>query len=710
VIRAFDFVEQARERRFRLYAGVPCSFLKPFINYVIDDDSLRYVAAANEGDAVAIAAGSDLGGVPAICMFQNSGLGNAVSPLSSLTATFRIPVLLIVTHRGRPGADPDEPQHELMGRITGDMLELLGIPSEDFPTDSAQVGPALDRATTWMREHSSPYALIMAKGSVEPWKEPHQRSEVVHPESTVPRSAPPETSRGAMLDAVQASVDPSDVVIAATGYTGRELYAHGDAPNQFYMVGSMGCASSLGLGLAISQPQNRVVVLDGDGAAIMRLGALATLGAERPANVVHIVLDNGQHESTGGQPTSTATTDLAGVAVACGYRHVERATSAEGLSDLLRERLDGPLFIHVPIHPGVPEKLPRPAMTPPEVAARFRRHLHDHATRQSSDNERPPGGQPSRRRMKILVLTKLFPDAMDQLRRDHDVVQHIDPSADELLELVGDREVLIFRSGVQITAEVMGKAQHLELLIRGGSGLDNIDLDHADENGIELVRIPQPGARAVAELAFALILNLARRVLEADSLLRQGRWAKHDIVGRLLADKTLGVYGAGNVGGEIGQLGRAWGMKVLGCVEHPTDTRARRLAARGIELVSDAEVLARSDFLTLSVPLKPSTRQLIDAEAIAAMKPGAFIVNVARGGVVDEAALAEALDSGHLAGAALDVHEREGEGEVSLLAARADVVLTPHIGAGTVDSQRMIGDRIVEILDERAARLPPAAG
>jgi phosphonopyruvate decarboxylase len=709
VIRASDFVEQARERGFSLYAGVPCSFLTPFINYVIDDVSLRYVAAANEGDAVAIAAGSDLGGAPAICMFQNSGLGNAVSPLSSLTATFRIPVLVIVTHRGRPGPDTDEPQHELMGRITRDMLELLGIPSEDFPTDSAQVGPALDRATTWMRERSLPYALIMAKGSVEPWKEPRQPPVGIHRESTVPGSSPPETSRGAMLDAVQASLNPNDVVIAATGYTGRELYAHGDAANQFYMVGSMGCASSLGLGVAISRPDHRVVVVDGDGAAIMRLGALATLGAERPANVVHIVLDNGQHESTGGQPTSTATTDLAGVAAACGYRHVERATSAERLSDLLRKRLDGPLFIHVPIHPGVPQKLPRPAITPPEVAARFRRHLDDHATRQSSDHEGAPSVQP-RRRMKILVVTKLSPDAMAQLRRDHDVVQQIDPSADELLELVGDREVVIFRSGVQITAELMGKARHLELLIRGGSGLDNIDLAHADQHGIELVRIPQPGARAVAELAFALMLSLARRVLEADSLLRQGRWAKHDIVGRLLADKTLGVYGAGNVGGQIGQLGRAWGMKVLGCVEHPTDTRARELAARGIELVGDADVLARSDFLTVSVPLKPSTRHLIDAEAIAAMKPGAFFVNVARGGVVDEEALAEALDSGHLAGAALDVHEREGEGEVSPLARRADVVLTPHIGAGTVDTQRMIGKRVVEIIHERASRLPAAAG
>ena len=710
MIRASDFVEEARRRGFSLYAGVPCSFLKPFINYVIDDESLRYVAAANEGDAVAIAAGSYLGGAPAICMFQNSGLGNAVSPLSSLTATFEIPVLAIVTHRGRPGADRDEPQHELMGRITGDMLELMGIPWEEFPTETTQVGPALDRATTWMRERSLPYALIMAKGSVEPWREPQQRPLGTHHRPALPMASAPQASRGAMLDGLQASLDGSDVVISTTGYTGRELYAHGDAPNQFYMVGSMGCASSLALGVAITRPQNRVVALDGDGAAIMRLGALTTLGAEQQPNLVHIVLDNGQHESTGGQPTSTATTDLAGVAAACGYRHVERATTPERLSDLLRERLVGPVFIHVPIHPGVAEKLPRPVITPREVAARFRRHLHDHATPDPSDREPAQARRAPHRRMKVLVVTKLFPDAMERLRHEHDVVQQVDPSAEELLELVGDREVIIFRSGVQITAEVMGKAQHLELLIRGGSGLDNIDLDHADQNGIELVRIPEPGARAVAELAFALMLNLARRVLEADALLRQGRWAKHDIVGRLLAGKTLGVYGAGNIGGQIGHLGNAWGMKVLGCVEHPTEARARELSKSGIELVSDAEVLARADFLTVSVPLNPSTRHLIGADAIAAMKPGAFLVNVARGGVVDEQALAEALDSGHLAGAALDVHEREGEGEVSPLARRADVVLTPHIGAGTVDSQRMIGERIVEVLHERATRLPAEPG
>jgi phosphonopyruvate decarboxylase len=709
MIRAHDFVDAVRDRGFSIYTGVPCSFLTPFINYVIGNESLRYIAAANEGDAVAIAAGSELGGSRAICMFQNSGLGNAVSPLSSLTATFRIPVLLIVTHRGRPGPDVDEPQHELMGRITGDMLELLGIPWEEFPTTVADVAPALDRADAWMREHSLPYGLIMAKGSVEPWSGSRSSRAGSRVETTPPVAMTPETTRAPMLEAVRAAIEPGDVLIATTGYTGRELYALGDRANQFYMVGSMGCASSLGLGVALASPRNRVIVLDGDGAAIMRLGALTTLGAERPANLVHVVFDNRQHESTGGQPTSTATTDLAAVAAGCGYGRVERASTPGRLGELLHRSNDSDsLFVHVPIQPGVSQELPRPSIAPPDIAARFRDHLRHHRRIDMPRGEAPPDDADVRphRRMKVLVVTKVCPEALQRLHQDHDVVERIDPPHDELVELVADREVIVFRSGVQITAEVMERAPNLELLIRAGSGLDNIDLAHADERRIELVRIPQPGARAVAELAFALMLNLARGVMEADSRLRRGRWAKHDFVGLLLAGKTLGVYGAGNIGGQIAELGRAWGMEVLGCVEHPTAARAEEMAAKGVALVSRAELLARSDFITMSVPLKASTRHLLDADAIAAMKEGAFVVNVARGGVVDEQALVDALDSGHLAGAALDVHEREGEGKISPLVHHQNVVLTPHIGAGTVDSQRMIGARIVEILAGRPSPAP----
>src|SRR5260370_27532150 len=171
MIEARPFVEAGRARGFDWYAGVPCSYLTPFINYVLQDASLHYVSAANEGDAVALIAGATLGaraGRRGVSMMQNSGLGNAVSPLTSLTWTFRLPQLLIVTWRAQPGV-PDEPQHALMGPITPKMLETMEIPWELFPSEIDAIGPALDRAMAYMDETGRPYALVMQKGTVAPY-------------------------------------------------------------------------------------------------------------------------------------------------------------------------------------------------------------------------------------------------------------------------------------------------------------------------------------------------------------------------------------------------------------------------------------------------------------------------------------------------------------------------------------------------------------
>ena len=373
MIEAEQFIQAARDHGFDLYTGVPCSYLQSFINYVIDADALRYVGAANEGDAVAIAAGAELGGVRGVVMLQNSGLGNTVNPLTSLTHTFRIPLLLIVTLRAEPDGAPDEPQHQLMGAITTDLLELMDIPWTYFPAEQAEISPVLEGAVASMEQTSRPYALVMRKGSVAkttlqamPEKRP------IQPVSK--KTAVAAAQRSDMLRAVQASVSPSDLVIATTGFTGRELYAADDRPNQFYMVGSMGCALSIGLGLAMARPERRVIVLDGDGAALMRLGALATVGFERPTNLVHLVLDNGIHESTGGQTTVSGSIDFCGLASACGYPSVTAIAGAEDLQDKIRTATAELTFIHVPVLPGVSE-LPRPEITPPEVAARLREHI-----------------------------------------------------------------------------------------------------------------------------------------------------------------------------------------------------------------------------------------------------------------------------------------------------------------------------------------------
>ena len=301
--------------------------------------------------------------------------------------------------------------------------------------------------------------------------------------------------------------------------------------------------------------------------------------------------------------------------------------------------------------------------------------------------------------MKILLASRIDPGAESRLRTAHDVTCAFSAPPDVLAPAIADREVLVFRSGVQITAPVIEAAPGLRLIVRAGSGMDNIDLAPVERRQIPLVRIPGPGAQAVAEMAFAQMLALARNLLRADRLMRQGRFAKAEMTGYLLQGKTLGVIGAGNIGSKVGRMGVAWGMRVIGCTENGGPKEIERLAALGIRRAALDEVLRRSDFLSVHVPLQDSTRNLIDADALARMKRGAFLVNLARGGVVDELALHHALATGHLAGAGLDVHAREGDGQVSPLAGLENVVLTPHIGASTHDTQREIGERIVETID-----------
>ena len=387
MIEAKAFCDTAKLAGFSLYTGVPCSYVKPFINFVIDAPDLTYIGATNEGDAVAIATGAELGGKRAVVMMQNSGLGNAVSPLTSLNAVFRIPVLLIVTLRGEPGGPHDEPQHELMGAITTQMLDTMNVAWAFFPQETSEVAPAIEKAVSHMTKTGLPFCLVMKKDSVAPHKlatKPLVRqpdAAAANPTPITTASATAEKakrpSREEALRAVQRAALPQDIVIATTGFTGRELYACDDRHNQLYVVGSMGCASSIGLGLAWARPDRRVVVLDGDGAMLMRLGALATLAYEQPKNLVHVLLDNEAHESTGGQSTVSHSMDLAGVARSCGYADVSQVDTAEALESALRDRRPGLRFVSLKTRHGVPDDLPRPKVTPREVAGRIRKLLAD---------------------------------------------------------------------------------------------------------------------------------------------------------------------------------------------------------------------------------------------------------------------------------------------------------------------------------------------
>jgi phosphonopyruvate decarboxylase len=385
MIEAAQFVEAARARGFDWYAGVPCSYLTPFINYVLQDPSLHYVSAANEGDAVALIAGVTLGaqnGRRGITMMQNSGLGNAVSPLTSLTWTFRLPQLLIVTWRGQPGV-PDEPQHALMGPVTPAMLDTMDIPWETFPTEAEAIGPALDRATAHMDETGRPYALVMQKGSVAPYElkqtaAPARRASVAARSSIsgAPQDALP-TRHDALQRVIAHTPVESTVVLASTGFCGRELYAIDDRPNQLYMVGSMGCLTPFALGLALTRPDLKVVAIDGDGAALMRMGVFATLGAYGPSNLTHVLLDNGAHDSTGGQSTVSPRVSFAGVAAACGYASAVEGDDVALIDEVFEQgpAAEGTRFVRLSIKRGTPDGLPRPTITPPDVKTRLMRHI-----------------------------------------------------------------------------------------------------------------------------------------------------------------------------------------------------------------------------------------------------------------------------------------------------------------------------------------------
>src|SRR6266478_10082794 len=289
MIDAGEFIGAARAAGLDFYTGVPCSFLTPLINGVIGGakgaGGLDYVGAASEGEAVAIASGAWLAGRQTVVMCQNSGLGNAVNPLTSLNAPFRIPTLLITTWRGQPGIG-DEPQHKLMGQITQRLLSVIEVEHEPFPKSTEALPAALRRAVARMAQNELPFAFVLEQGSVRddgleaaPRKrtDPGRREDI-----STPGEQP---TRAAVLERLLALVDPAAAVVATTGKCGRELFTLADRPQHLYQVGSMGGASGMALGVALNVAIP-VVVLDGDGAALMKLGSFATIGAYAPAGLI----------------------------------------------------------------------------------------------------------------------------------------------------------------------------------------------------------------------------------------------------------------------------------------------------------------------------------------------------------------------------------------------------------------------------------------
>ncbi|MEU5692001.1 phosphonopyruvate decarboxylase [Actinosynnema sp. NPDC020468] len=362
MIDAEDFCARLAARGFTHGTGVPCSYFSGPIELLSREG--RYLPAANEGAALAIAAGAALAGRRTAVLAQNSGLGNMVNPLTSLSLVYDIPVLVFASLRGWPDPARDEPQHAVMGPATTRLLDGLGVAWSLLDEDPTRFPDVLDAAEEELRR-GRPAFVLVRRNAVGGVARPPAGPASGPTRADVLRALVPEL-RGA-------------AVVSTTGYTSRELFAVRDDENHFYMQGSMGHAAALGLGVALGLPSRPVVVLDGDGAALMHLGTLSTIGAAAPANLVHVVFDNGAYESTGFQATTSGTTDFVHIGLSSGYRTAREATDPDDAAALLRGMLaaEGPHLLVVRVSPATGSAPPRAtaAVSAPLLHHRFRTAL-----------------------------------------------------------------------------------------------------------------------------------------------------------------------------------------------------------------------------------------------------------------------------------------------------------------------------------------------
>jgi len=374
-----EFIAALDGHGISFYAGVPCSYLKAPMSILASRPN--YVGAAIETDAAAMCAGAWLAGEKTAVFCQNSGLGNLINPLSSLNAPFAIPSLFVIGWRGMPG-EKDEPQHMLMGQTTKQILMQMGVDVFELPKTNEAAKQTVDQAMAVLGRHGKSVALLVGPGTfkgnaafsgVENPKNRDKNRKNIVKNLKNGQSLP---SRFNLLTAIVGAAPEEAALIATTGKCGRELYQVKDRRQHFYMVGSMGSAGAIGLGVALNN-KRPVLVLDGDGGALMRLGTMATIGRTHPANLIHIILDNEAHDSTGGQPTGSGNVDFPAIAAACGYTSATSCDDIETAVSALAECIaaPGPHLVHIQIQGGSLPSLGRPETQPSEVAARFRRFL-----------------------------------------------------------------------------------------------------------------------------------------------------------------------------------------------------------------------------------------------------------------------------------------------------------------------------------------------
>ncbi len=353
---------------FGPFTGVPCSIIKDLITFIERSAEMEYYIATSEGEAMGIAGGFSLANrVPAV-MMQNDGYGNAINPLSSLQLVYNLPTLLIITWRAQPGAREDAIQHRIMGKTLLALLETFDIPYSILDgSDDAKFLIEIKRAREYVEQTSRTYAMIIPRGYFE--KYPFDK----------PPTAVDKPRRIDCIKALAKLIDARDAVLGTTGYTGRELYQEIRRPGIFYAAGSMGCITSIGLGIAMEKPDRRVYVLDGDGALLMKMGTLATIGYYRPGNFIHILFDNQAYESTGGQATVASVVDFPRSALGAGYVHAESVATVRDFERfIIKSRdMEGPIMCHVQVQAGTLPNLERPSEGPEKLRDQFRAFLAD---------------------------------------------------------------------------------------------------------------------------------------------------------------------------------------------------------------------------------------------------------------------------------------------------------------------------------------------
>ncbi len=362
MITSFELYNIFRKYELTFFTGIPDSTFADWMKFLAEQDNilLKNIIACNECESIAICAGYYLAsGKIGVAYMQNAGFGKVINPLTSLCdpEVYSIPVLLMIGWRGEPGK-LDEPQHKKMGRIMNLLLKDLEIPYAILPPDVKGIENEVIKAKNFMEKNKAPYALIIKKGIIK---------DVELREKSISKY---EMTRESALKTIIDNFNQDEIIISTTGKISRELYEYREQLNEihrkdFYMVGSMGCAASIGFAIALQKKERKVIVLDGDGALIMQMGSLATIGYESPSNLIHIVFDNESHDSTGGQPTVSPSLNIKEIALNCNYKNAEIVISKKQLIHELEKikNIEGPSLLVLKVNQGSRKDLGRPKNT-----------------------------------------------------------------------------------------------------------------------------------------------------------------------------------------------------------------------------------------------------------------------------------------------------------------------------------------------------------